>query len=87
MISIYFPDDERVVQGFDASDALMSLAKMQWEQPMTIERLKELLAERALGWNGAEVDSDLPDDQFLEALGKTGMVFVTSDPDPFSIPQ
>jgi hypothetical protein len=77
-VAIYWPDGA-VTRAETASEALEIVATKQWEQPMTVDSLKFVLAARAYGWNQASVNPLLPDDEFLAALGETGMVFVTDD--------
>lgn len=76
-----FPDGTEV-RGLTASDLLAEIAKMQWYK-VGVDAMKHLLAARAYGWNNAVLNPDLDDDEFVHALGETGMVFVlVEDSDP-----
>lgn len=77
-VAIYWPDGA-VTRADSPSEALEIVAAKQWDQPMSVEALKHLLAARAWGWNESTLDATLPDADFLAALGETGMVFVTDD--------
>ena len=82
-VSIYWPDYTTTV-AVSASRALEVVAQKQWEEEVSIPRMKELLAGRAWAWTNQIVDHRLPDDEFLKALGDTGMVFVWfGDGDPW----
>lgn len=75
-VAIYWPDGA-VTRADSAGQALDIVASKQWEQPMSVEALKHVLAARAYGWNHSALDPELPDDEFVRALGETGMVFVS----------
>lgn len=77
---VLWPDGTRT-RADSATACLELIAKVQWDQPMSIEGLKYVLAARAFGWNKTIIDPTLDDDTFLRALGETGMVFV-SETDP-----
>jgi hypothetical protein len=74
-VTIYWPD-YTMTKAANATAALKIIAEKQWEEQVSVERMKELLAGRAWGWCNAVVDPSLPDEEFLSALGDTGMVFV-----------
>ena len=74
MIHVYWPDGS-VTRGETATEVLAKISDKQWDEP---DDVKALLAQRAAGWNLAIIDPTLPDDLFLQALGGTGMVFVTN---------
>lgn len=75
-VAIYWPDGS-VTRANDPTAALQIVASKQWDQPVSVAKMKQLLSQRAIGWNDAVVDPLLPDAEFLSALGETGMVFVT----------
>lgn len=75
MIEMRFPDGS-IIKGKTATEVLERLAKVQWES-VSVEGMKHLMSARAYGWNNAIVDPALPDDEFVRALGESGMVFVT----------
>jgi hypothetical protein len=82
-VSIYWPD-YTITRGDNATDLLRKVALKQWEEEVTVPRMKELLAERAWGWSNSVVDPLLPDEEFIKELGDTGMVFVWfGEGDPF----
>jgi len=66
--------------------ALCKVAEKQWEDPGDLGQFKRLLANRAFGWNESIVDPELPDQEFLEALNRSGMVFVHfGETDPWEV--
>lgn len=75
MLSIFWPDGA-ITRGHSATDALWTIADKQWDQPMSIHDVKYVLAARAFGWNNSVIDPTLSDDDFVDALGSSGMVFV-----------
>ena len=74
-VTIYWPDYS-MTKAVSATRALEVIAEKQWEELVSVPRMKELLSERAWGWCNEIVDPTLSDDEFLKALGETGMVFV-----------
>jgi hypothetical protein len=78
-LAVYWPDGS-VTRGASATDVLRKVADKQWDQPMTSNDLKVLLAARAYGWNQSRIDVCADDHEFLRLLGDSGMVFVTDAP-------
>ena len=74
-VAVYWPD-YTISRARNATKLLELLALKQWEEEVSVHRMKELLAERAWGWSNEIVDPQLPDEEFLKELGETGMVFV-----------
>lgn len=74
-VKIYWPD-YTITVAVSATRALEVIAQKQWEEEVSVPRMKELLADRAWAWSRKIVDFDLEDKEFLKALGDTGMVFV-----------
>lgn len=82
-VAIYWPD-YTITRAASATKALEVIAEKQWEEKVSVPRMKQLLADRAWGWCNSLVDPSLEDQEFLVKLGETGMVFVWfGDQDPW----
>lgn len=76
-VIVTFADGYRVV-GETATDWLEAMASKDWnwnDDPSTYA-MKSALSDRAFAWSGAAIDPLLSDDDFLTALGESGLCFV-----------
>lgn len=74
VVAVLWPDNSMTVAG-SAAGALERVAADQW-RPMSVNRLKEVLSDRAWVWSSAAVDPTLDNDDFLDELERAGMVLV-----------
>ena len=82
-VKIYWPD-YTVTSADNASEVLLKIGKKQWKIETEVKSIKRMLSRRAYNWSGVQIDPELPNRQFLKALGESGMVFVWfGDGDPF----
>ena len=82
---VYFPDGT-MMDCDSPAEFFARLAEKQFvDHQVTVDEMKELLSDRAWGWNTTIIDPRLDDEAFLKKLGKSGVVFVHfGDDDPFA---